>query len=123
MREIQGTDPARGLGPIIDGALHALPPSGLGELGVDVPPLEHRVPKDGRLRWGECYRAHMELWRTGHRVGGVQGPEDPAQSPPSGGASTGWPGRGSLRDGPRKGGPYASQTSGPAQQETNAPRN
>ena len=41
MAEVEGTDLARGLRPIIDGALQALQPLGRGELGVDVPPLEH----------------------------------------------------------------------------------
>ena len=41
--ETEGPDPACGVGLIIDGTLHAFHSSGRGELGVDVPPAEHRA--------------------------------------------------------------------------------
>ena len=50
--EMEGSDPAYGVGPIIDGTLRAFQPSGRGELGIDVPPAEHRAPQVGRIRWG-----------------------------------------------------------------------
>ena len=33
--------------------------SGRGELGVDVPPLEHRVLQVGRIHWGQGYGAQV----------------------------------------------------------------
>ena len=43
MSDVEGSDLACGVGPIIDGTLQAFQPPGRGELGVDVPPAEHRA--------------------------------------------------------------------------------
>ena len=68
MPEIDGSDPVR-LHPSIDGALQAFQLADRGELGVNVPPMEHRGPKVGCIRRRKDYRARGVLGRAGHRVG------------------------------------------------------
>ena len=51
MQEMEGSDPAYSVGPIIDGTLQVFQPSGRGQLGVDAPPAKHRALKVGRIRW------------------------------------------------------------------------
>ena len=52
MPEAESPDPAHNVGPIIDGSLQALHPSGRDQVVIDVSPAEHRPLEIGRIRWG-----------------------------------------------------------------------
>ena len=67
---MEGLDPARGVGPIIDGTLQAFQPSVRGELRVNITLAEHRVLPIGRIRWGEGCWAQVVVRCSGHRIGG-----------------------------------------------------
>ena len=76
MPEAEGPDPARGVGPVVDGPSQDLRPSIRGELGVYGSPAEHRVLEVGRFSRGQGHWAQMVLRGAGDPMGAGLVPPD-----------------------------------------------